>query len=121
MKILVKSIIITIIRTTIYNKMIIIIIIVFIPRLSVCYFVLCFVSVSCCAVLLLLILLCPSVPPPFQGGVDRFDGMLDKGVFQSVSSAIEEAQPFTKGASLAADDSEQRARFTLHRNHVKKK
>ena len=58
----------------------------------------------CCAVVLLLFLRRPSFPPPLQREVDRFQGMLDQGVFQSVSSAIEEEQPLTLGASLVADD-----------------
>ncbi len=61
------------------------------------------------------VLLCPSVtPPPPEWGVVQFDGMKDKGVFHSVSSALGEEQPFTEQASLVYDDSVQRVTGIIH-------
>lgn len=76
-----------------------------ITRLYMCSFALCLVS--CCTMLLPPTPPVSFGPPPFQGGVNRFDGMLDKGVFQSVSSTIQEEQPLLLNQAFA-DDSVQR-------------
>lgn len=67
------------------------------------------------------LVLCPPsslVPPTTHCGVVQFDGIGDKGVFQSVSATSQKQRP--EQASLVADDNvfECLKKFSLHINHT---